>query len=136
MSQERSTIVSETNHRQQRAYDVVSKGGRLIRRGFLEMTINEPFDPEPGTANVAQVEILRYNPFRHRAPVEEAYGYPSLIPGNISENDRTQLAIHLFTYLTVSLGVDVFTPSLEEYAEQLGTFEKYVEHFDGGQVLA
>ncbi len=109
------------------------QNSRPSGRGVVK--INEPFDPEPGTVNVAQVDLLRYNPFRHRAPVEEAYGYASLIPGDISENERTQLAIHLFTYLTVSLGVDVFAPSLENYAEQLGTFEKYVERFDGRQVL-
>jgi hypothetical protein len=125
--------MTETNHRQ--PYDFVAQGGRLIRRGFLELMINEPFDPEPDTANVAQVEVLRYNPFRYRAPIEEAYGYASLIPGDLSEKERTQLAIHLFTYLTVALGVDVFAPSLEEYAEQLATFEKYLEHFDGRQVL-
>ncbi|MFY9781530.1 MAG: hypothetical protein WAJ85_13590 [Candidatus Baltobacteraceae bacterium] len=127
--------MSETDNAA-RPYDFVAAAGRLVRRGYLELIINEPFDPEPEASNVAQVEVLRYNPFRHRAPVEEAYAYESRIPGDLSAAQRTCLAVHLFTYLTVSLGVDVFAPSLEEYAEQLQTFGKYVEHFDGQQVLA
>jgi hypothetical protein len=113
------------------AYDLVATDGRAIRRGYLELILDEYHgDGASGASEAGAPLATAILHLLEKTPKEQPKDqrvFKTCIPLDLDSEQRKRCIVGLMNRLVDSVGVSAFTDDLDSFEEQLTEFGKYAE---------
>jgi hypothetical protein len=111
-------------------HDLVATDGRAIRRGYLELTLDEYHGDGASDVDASGKPfdtILLYlidSRSKQEQPIDTLV-FASKIPNNISDDERRHIVVGLMNHLSDKCKVSTFTDTFENYDTELKEFKDY-----------
>lgn len=113
------------------AYDLVATDGRAIRRGYLELILDEyhgegasGVDAAGSPLATAMLHLLEKT---SKEQPKDLRVFKTCIPLEMDVEQRKRAIVGLMNRLVDHIGVSAFTDDLDSFEEQLREFGKYAE---------
>jgi hypothetical protein len=112
-----------------RHLDIASSDGRHIRRGYLEITVDETTTTEL-TADQRKHPAVLLTLYQRRGAHESAIDsrvFATTLQTDLTDEQLGTLAVAFMNKLTDDLNVTAFTSSLDIWHEELESFARYAD---------
>lgn len=111
-------------------HDILATDGRAIRRGYLELTLDEYHGA--GASGVDEsgkpfdtIQVYLIDKSSRQEVATDTRVFATRIPSDLSNDDRRKVAAALMDALTDRFKVNSFTSSFVEYEQELKEFQDY-----------
>lgn len=111
-------------------HDMLATDGRAIRRGYLELTLDEYHGT--GASGVDEsgkpfdtIQLYLIDKSSRQEVATDTRVFATKIPSDISNEERRKVAVGLMDALTDQCKVNSFTSSFDEYEDELKEFKDY-----------